>query len=650
MSLPSDSDNREKPVSGNVQNISGKNVVGSVHAEGSAQVNINQINYNQLSEVEEERERQKAELEALQNAIKQKYTDLNRLAGAAIPSIGNPYLFLQPFGVMDYSRFFGRDNEVLELFERVIHNAITFLNGNTGSGKTSLLRAGLMPALLEQQHLPLMVSVKSESLEASIKKEFLPNIDGMPFLKNISLTEFLRIVTSTLPDGRMLIILVDDFEEFFNDNEHPESERNAFYNEWQRCFNGAALNVHWLFSIPLNFQHLLNFFKREVQPNPNTISVSPLDRASAQTVILKPAEARGINVDEGVVSSILDILGPNNIDPADLQIVCYILAGGNSILSREWTMEYYAAQGKADGILRDYLDRTIEGLQIPEREPAWQVLAVLTDPTMQISTEEQVVEKMKLYDVEEYITHRVLVNLESSNLIEHGAAFKLSSDSLRPRIEKWKETRSARERAREEAIQQLQNIRNSALRGLLGGVVGFIVFDKIIYREALPDFSYELFKLLINATIGALAGLLLVFSVDVAVASYGGPRRWLAYLGGALGGALALSLALILYSNLIHLGPETFLSILPWAILEGGLWGAVAGLCTAWTLKSQRSYWVTLPVCILGSGLTLITTDSLFSVLTTQFIDNSFASIGLAGAALPGAILAAAMIGRRKFH
>lgn len=647
---PADSDNQEKPSNGNAQNITGENVVGSLHAEGSAQVTVNQISYNQLSEVEVERERQKAELDVLQKAIAQKYIDLNQVVNTPVPAIGNPYLFLQPFGFTDQARFFGRDNEIAELFERVTYSVITFLSGNSGTGKTSLLKAGLTPALLKQKNLPLMVSVSTEPLEASIKKQLLPNIDGMPFLEAISLTEFIRIVTSALPNGKMLFVLVDDFEEFFNDQKHSESERNSFYNEWQRCFNNATLNVHWLFCVPSNLQYLLNYFKHEAQPNPNTISVNPFDRASAQAAILKPAEARGIEVDEEVLISILDILGGNNIDPAGLQLVCYMLAVGKGTPGDKWTMEYYIAQGKADGILRDYLDRTIEELEPQEREPAWQVLAVLADPSTQTSTEEQLIEKLKLYDVDENTTYRVLIDLESSNLIERGMAFKLTSDSLRPRIEKWKEMRSARERAREEAIEQLQSIRNSALRGLLGGVVGFIAFDQIIYKGSLPDYSYVFFKIIIDTAIGALAGLVLVFSVDIAVASYSGPKRWLAYIGGALGGMLAFSLAIVIYSNLIFLGPETFFAVVPWAILDGGLWGAAVGMGTAWMLKSQRTYWITMPAFILISGLTLIATDSIFGVLSRRFISDTFVSIGLAGAVLPGFILAAAMIGRRKLH
>ena len=648
MTLSVDSGNPAERANRDAQNISAENLVGSIHAEGSAKIIIRQISYHQLSEVEEERKRQKSELDLLQNAIVNKYLELNRLIGTPAPAIGNPYLFLQPFGFTDAGRFFGRDNEIAELSQRMTYSAITFLSGNSGVGKTSLLKAGLTPALLQQQHLPLMVSVNSESLEDSVKKELLPNINSMPFLKEMSLAEFIRIVSSTLPDGKVLFVLVDNFNEFFNDNEHSETERNAFYSEWQRSFNSAALNVHWLFCVPSNLQHMLNFFKREVQPSSNTINVPPFDRASAQAALRKPAEARSIKVDEGVVESILEILGGNNIDPSDLQLICYMLAGGKGVAVQEWTMKHYIAQGKADGILRSYLDRTIEELEPVEREPAWQMLAVLAEPSMRTSTREQLIERLKLYDVEEAITGRVLNNLQSSNLIERGSAFQLTSNSLLPRIEKWKETRSARERAREEAIEQLQSIRNSALRGLLGGVIGFIAFDQIIYQRSLPDFSYVFFKIIIDTAIGALAGLVLVFSVDVSVASYSGPKKWLAYFGGALGGALAFSLALVIYSNLIYLGPETFVAIVPRAVLEGGLWGAAAGMGTAWILKTQRPHWITIPACILLSGLTLLAIDAILGVLTRPFLNNSLVLVGLAGAVLPGLILAAAMIGRRK--
>ena len=103
-----ENDRSTEPANRDAQNISAENVVNSIHAEGAAKVIIRQISYHWLSEVEEERTRQKAELDLLQKAIANKYLELNRLVGTPAPAVGNPFLFLQPFGFTDAARFFGR--------------------------------------------------------------------------------------------------------------------------------------------------------------------------------------------------------------------------------------------------------------------------------------------------------------------------------------------------------------------------------------------------------------------------------------------------------------------------------------------------------------------------------------------------------------
>jgi hypothetical protein len=57
----------------------------------------------------------------------------------------SPWLGLRPFteGVREY--FFGRDAEVRDLFQRVVHKPLTVLFGRSGLGKTSLLQAALVP-------------------------------------------------------------------------------------------------------------------------------------------------------------------------------------------------------------------------------------------------------------------------------------------------------------------------------------------------------------------------------------------------------------------------------------------------------------------------------------------------------------------------
>ncbi|MCY2967494.1 MAG: hypothetical protein NT069_28330, partial [Planctomycetota bacterium] len=72
-------------------------------------------------------------------------------------SIESPWLGLEPFKEEDRRFFFGRGNEVEELYSALRHQQLTILFGRSGNGKTSLLRAGLVPLLREKNLLPIVV-------------------------------------------------------------------------------------------------------------------------------------------------------------------------------------------------------------------------------------------------------------------------------------------------------------------------------------------------------------------------------------------------------------------------------------------------------------------------------------------------------------
>ncbi|MCS7475795.1 hypothetical protein ACFFQW_24665 [Umezawaea endophytica] len=58
-----------------------------------------------------------------------------------------PYPGLQPFGRQDTERFFGREDLVADLVERVRRQRVVGVFGPSGSGKSSVIHAGLLPAL-----------------------------------------------------------------------------------------------------------------------------------------------------------------------------------------------------------------------------------------------------------------------------------------------------------------------------------------------------------------------------------------------------------------------------------------------------------------------------------------------------------------------
>jgi tetratricopeptide (TPR) repeat protein len=71
----------------------------------------------------------------------------------------NPWLGLASFTEETRAYFFGRDEEVAELARRVQRKLLTVLFGQSGLGKTSILRAGLAPRLRGQGYCPIYVRI-----------------------------------------------------------------------------------------------------------------------------------------------------------------------------------------------------------------------------------------------------------------------------------------------------------------------------------------------------------------------------------------------------------------------------------------------------------------------------------------------------------
>ncbi|MFC5457285.1 DUF2610 domain-containing protein [Prosthecobacter fluviatilis] len=84
----------------------------------------------------------------------------------------SPWLGLRSYGEGDAAHFFGREKELADLRERVLHKPLTILFGQSGWGKTSLLQAGLVPQLRKDGFLPVIIRLVHDegagSLEAQV--------------------------------------------------------------------------------------------------------------------------------------------------------------------------------------------------------------------------------------------------------------------------------------------------------------------------------------------------------------------------------------------------------------------------------------------------------------------------------------------------
>src|SRR5215470_9522882 len=73
--------------------------------------------------------------------------------------VQHPWLGLDSFTEETQRFFYGREEEVAELGRRVQRKLLTILFGQSGLGKTSILRAGIVPRLRAQGYCPVYVRI-----------------------------------------------------------------------------------------------------------------------------------------------------------------------------------------------------------------------------------------------------------------------------------------------------------------------------------------------------------------------------------------------------------------------------------------------------------------------------------------------------------
>lgn len=150
----------------------------------------------------------------------------------------NPFPGLRPYEADQAELFFGRDEQIAELLDQLNVHRFVGVVGTSGSGKSSLVRAGLIPAI----HRGYLVgpvrrwrivifrpgSGPLSELAQSLAKEFgLPESLGAIAtlcLSNAGLVEFAR---ANLGSEEGLFLVVDQFEELFRYGKGAPGTNNA---------------------------------------------------------------------------------------------------------------------------------------------------------------------------------------------------------------------------------------------------------------------------------------------------------------------------------------------------------------------------------------------------------------------------------------
>jgi hypothetical protein len=234
-----------------------------------------------------------------------------------------PFKGLKSFEYEDSVRFFGRDKDVHRLYEDLKRNkGILIVSGPSGSGKSSLIKAGLLPLLKRERNNLEWTSLTPKSLTKGIFSTVLEILGVTNELTPINST-----ITETSLDDAVRAIETSDSDYFINIDQFED-----FFTDVSSCgFLEGIDNLHSLakrtsklkvvFSI--RNEYLSKLLESGILKSPVISNVSEkLSVEAWQEIIVKQAAFSGINFEEGLAAKIVDDASQLN---GGLPMVEYVL-------------------------------------------------------------------------------------------------------------------------------------------------------------------------------------------------------------------------------------------------------------------------------------------------------------------------------------
>lgn len=287
-----------------------------------------------------------------------------------VPRSTSSYLrSLLPFEEGD--RLLGRDQEVGQLLAlmRSLEYRCGFLSGEAGAGKTSLLRARILPELKKEGRHVVYVPRAGSDPCAAIQHELRLSVTlKQPPVENVAFRELLRDVMEAI-SGKTLVLIIDQFEEYFVAMRAP-GKQDAFEEALADLLTfDHRLRV--LFSLRKEFVDDLLDLGRAILPLQNSRWRLPLRSfapGTARDLLRKVSQEENLPFsDELQDMVIVDLTRAQRVRPVEFQIVLTtLLIQGVSELSAYRSME------GAQGVIARFVSNSVEppDLKVNEVERA----------------------------------------------------------------------------------------------------------------------------------------------------------------------------------------------------------------------------------------------------------------------------------------
>ena len=248
---------------------------------------------------------------------------------SATVRIQNPFPGLRPFKTEESTLFFGRDEQIGEALDRMLRQKLLAVVGVSGCGKSSLVTAGMVPAL----EMGLAGDPDLHWRTATMRPGDGPLRELARCLGfGEALAErtygLLEAVENHLPPGENILLLVDQFEEIFpfRDRKLLEgggSEADLFVSYLLRAAQDPAGRIYILLTMRSDYLgECAKFHQLPEALNDGQYLVPRMTRQQLQQAIEGPLEAAGVTMHPALVQ---ELLNQCDEEPDNLPLLQHLL-------------------------------------------------------------------------------------------------------------------------------------------------------------------------------------------------------------------------------------------------------------------------------------------------------------------------------------
>lgn len=317
---------------------------------------------------------------------------INPRAGAPVAGDRPPYRGIETFRTEDADLFFGRAALTRYLIERLRNRRFLAVIGPSGSGKSSLVRAGLIPAL-RRGKIPgsetwkiVILRPGNEPLQ-ELAAELLRDLAG-PETGLYAQIKRLSTAMGNNPcalaaevrrkASSQILLVVDQFEEVFASTS-SDSERQAFFDNLLDASSLVSGKIAVVIILRADFYaRVAAYPDLSARIAERQVLVTPMQDSDVWEAICEPAALSGLIFEEGLVDKILhEMHGQTEALPLLQQSLLEIwkLRQGNTL-----TFAAYEAVGGVKGAIAGWADSVYKGLTTRQQALARRIFLELVEP------------------------------------------------------------------------------------------------------------------------------------------------------------------------------------------------------------------------------------------------------------------------------